>query len=191
MYNASHSPPAENAAPEKPVIPPSPEHILGRGAIESEKLASFLRKKNPAIEEPFAHEFSKIYIEEALLEGVNSDVAFSQMCLETGFFAFGGLVTPDMNNFAGLGSIGPGQEGERFPTPRIGVRAQIQHLKAYATEEPPNQPLVDTRYRWVRYGSAPTIHGLAGSWAADKEYGKKLKTILDNLYAAAYAVNDE
>jgi hypothetical protein len=167
-------------------VPSSPEFILGRGSIESEKLAEFLLIVNPEIGEPFAYDFAKIYVEEAAAEGVNHDVAFSQMCLETGFLSFGGLVKPDMNNFCGLGAIGPGYEGESFPSPQIGVRAQIQHLKAYATEEPPNRPLVDPRYRLVRYGSAPTIYELAGSWAMDREYGRKIKNILDNLYAVAY-----
>ncbi|MDR0663513.1 MAG: glucosaminidase domain-containing protein [Spirochaetaceae bacterium] len=167
-------------------IPASPEQILGRGTIKTEKLAEFLLMVNPEIEVPFAYDFAKLYVEEAAAEGVNHDVAFSQMCLETGFLSFGGLVKPDMNNYCGLGAIGPGQEGESFPSPQIGIRAQIQHLKAYATEEPPKQELVDPRYRWVRYGSAPTIYGLAGSWAVDKDYGKKIKNILDNLYAVAY-----
>ncbi|MDR2660000.1 MAG: glucosaminidase domain-containing protein [Spirochaetaceae bacterium] len=170
----------------KPSIPDSPEFILGRGSIDSEKLAEFLLIANPKIEKPFAKNFARLYVEEAAAEGVNHDIAFSQMCLETGFLSFGGLVKPDMNNFCGLGAIGPGQEGESFPSPQIGIRAQIQHLKAYATEEPPKQPLVDPRYRWVRYGSAQTIYELAGAWATDKDYGKKIKNILDNLYAAAY-----
>jgi hypothetical protein len=167
-------------------IPESPELILGRGSIGSDKLAEFLMTVNPRIEKPFAQKFAQLYVDEAAVEGVNHDVAFSQMCLETGFLSFGGLVKPDMNNFCGLGAIGPGQEGESFQSPQIGVRAQIQHLKAYATEEPLKQPLVDPRYRWVRYGSAPTIHELAGAWAVDRDYGKKIKNILDNLYASAY-----
>jgi hypothetical protein len=87
-----------------------------------------------------------------------------------------------MNNFCGLGAIGPGQNGERFPDPRTGVRAHIQHLKAYATDEPLKQTLVDPRYRWVRYGSAPKIQGLAGTWAVDKEYGNKISSLLERLY---------
>ena len=168
------------------MIPSSPESILGRGSVDSEKLAEFLLLVNPEVEAPFAYEFARLYVEEAAAEGVNHDIAFSQMCLETGFLSFGGLVKQEMNNFCGLGAIGPGNEGESFPSPQIGVRAQIQHLKAYATEEPPKLPLVDPRYRLVRYGSAPTIYELAGSWAVDREYGKKIKNILDNLYAAAY-----
>jgi hypothetical protein len=171
---------------ERAKIPESPELILGRGSIDSDKLAEFLLIVNPKIEKPFAKKFAQLYVDEAAMEGVNHDVAFSQMCLETGFLSFGGLVKPDMNNYCGLGAIGPGQEGESFPSPQIGIRAQIQHLKAYATEEPLKQPIVDPRYRWVRYGSAPTIYELAGAWAVDKDYGKKIKNILDNLYAAAY-----
>jgi hypothetical protein len=150
-------------------IPSAPELIMGRGRVESDALAAFLLAANPKIEGSFARRFARIYVDEAAAEGVNHDVAFSQMCLETGFLNFGGLVRPEMNNFAGLGAIGPGQEGECFPSAEIGVRAQIQHLKAYATEEPLNKPLVDTRYRLVRYGSAKTIHGLAGTWAADRD----------------------
>ncbi|MDR2842386.1 MAG: glucosaminidase domain-containing protein [Spirochaetaceae bacterium] len=173
--------------PQKPV-PSSPEMILGTGSVDSDKLAEFLIRFNPKIDRPFAHKFAEIYVEEAAAEGVNHDIAFSQMCLETGFLSYGGLVTPDMNNFCGLGSIGPGQEGEHFPSPEIGVRAQIQHLKAYATEEPPKREIVDPRRRWVRYGSATTIFGLAGAWAADREYGKKLKQILDALYANSFGL---
>jgi hypothetical protein len=109
------------------------------------------------------------------------------MCLETGFLSFGGLVKPDMNNFCGLGSTGPQAIGERFPSPRIGVRAQIQHLKAYATDKPPAQKVVDPRRHLVRAGSAPTIYLLAGSWAEDLEYGQKIKLILDRLYINSFA----
>jgi len=132
-----------------------------------------------------------MYVEEAAIEGVNHDMAFAQMILETGFLRFGGLVTPDMNNFAGLGSTGlPGPSGpERglvFPSPRIGVRAQIQHLKAYASEAPLNQELVNPRYRFVRRGSSPTIKGLAGTWAADPAYADKINAILERLYEFSF-----
>jgi hypothetical protein len=169
--------------PARPVV--TPDAILGSGKIHSRSLASFLLAANPALDKAFAEDFAALYVEEAAAEGINHDVAFSQMCVETGFLAYGGLVTPDMNNFCGLGSIGPGQPGERFPSPRIGIRAQIQHLKAYATSEPPKLALVDPRYHWVKQGSAPTIDALAGKWAADREYGVKIKHILERLYRSA------
>jgi hypothetical protein len=176
----------QEGEPERPRIPPVPEQILGEGLVGPEELAFFLRSSNPGAEPDFIEDLALFYIDEAAAEGVNHDIAFAQMCLETGFLRFGGLVTPDMNNFCGLGAIGPGQTGERFPSPRIGVRAQIQHLKAYATGEPLRGELVDPRYRWVRYGSAPTITGLAGTWAADREYAHKLRAILERLYQSAF-----
>jgi len=174
--------------PERIEKPPVPEYIMGRGLVLSQDLAGFLLAINPEAEQQFVEELSAIYGEEAAIEGVNHDVAFAQMCLETGFLRFGGLVTPDMNNFCGLGAIGPGQNGEIFPDPRTGVRAHIQHLKAYATDEPLNQELVDPRYRWVRYGSSPTISGLAGTWAADRNYAEKITSILQRLYGFVYEI---
>jgi hypothetical protein len=158
---------------------------MGQGLIKQEDLAAFLLANNAAIKPDFVKDLAGYYIKEAVAEGVNHDVAFSQMCLETGYLRFGNLVTPDMNNFCGLGSIGPGQPGERFPNPQTGVRAHIQHLKGYATEEPLRQELVDPRYKWVKKGSAPDIHGLTGKWAADPNYDGKISGILVRLYDMA------
>ncbi|MDR1445235.1 MAG: glucosaminidase domain-containing protein [Treponema sp.] len=179
------SPPEQPETPIRP-IPAIPFRILGAGLVAPEALSGFLLSVNPGAGENFSAELANFYAEEADIEGVNHDVAFAQMCLETGFLRYGNLVTADMNNFCGLGAIGEEQRGERFDEPRIGVRAHIQHLKAYATEEPPRQDLVDPRYRWVRYGSAPTIYGLAGTWAADREYAEKIKDVLEMLYTFVY-----
>ena len=171
---------------EAPVVRPAPteipENILGKGYIPPATLALFLVNANPRVDRRFAEQLAQLYVDEAALEGVNSDVAFSQMCLETGFFRFGNLVTEDMHNYCGLGSLGAGQPGLSFPTPQLGVRAHIQHLKGYATVEGLHQAQVDPRYRYIRYGSAPTIYALAGRWASDKEYGKKIAGILNRLY---------
>jgi hypothetical protein len=155
---------------------------MGKGLVDPHTLAAFLVSVNSAAEKAFVRDLAAFYVEEGAAEGVNHDAAFAQMCLETGFLRFGGLVKPEMNNFCGLGSIGPGQPGEKFPNPRIGVRAHIQHLKAYASTEALNRELVDPRYRWVRYGTAPEIRGLAGTWAADPEYAEKINRILTRLY---------
>jgi hypothetical protein len=186
MRNKKNIPVA--APPEflpKPVEEPVP--IMGSGKASPEALSAFLLKHNPALGKPFTDAFAVFYVDEARIEGVNADVAFAQMCVETGFLSFRGQVTPDMNNFAGLGTTGPGVNGERFPTPQIGVRAQIQHLKAYATAEPLKGELVDPRYKWVKYGSAPTVAALSGKWAADKNYGRKIQSMLERLYAFSEA----
>ena len=179
------------ASPERPA-PLVPERttpsihrpLLGRGRVEAEKLAAFLLGVNADADGDFVERLARLYVEEAALEGVDHDVAFAQMCLETGFLRYGGLVTYDMNNFCGLGAIGPEKTGERFPTPQMGVRAQIQHLKGYATSDPLNQELVDPRYRYVNHGSAPTIEKLSGSWAADRGYAEKIVDILRRIYNA-------
>ena len=171
---------------ENPDIPPIPEYIMGQGLVPEETLSEFLLFFNPMAEE-FADELVKLYVEEAAAEGVNYDAAFAQMLLETGFLRYGGLVIPEMNNFCGLGAIGPGQEGEWFPDPRTGVRAHIQHLKAYASDEPLNRELVDPRSVWVRFGSSPKINGLSGTWAADPAYGDKINGILRRLYEFSFS----
>jgi hypothetical protein len=177
--------PEPAAAPERTTDPFVNQPLLGFGRLDAEKLADFLLKMNNDVDPEFVKNLSRFYVEEARLEGIDHDVAFAQMCLETGFLRYGGLVTADMNNFCGLGSTGPGHPGERFPSPQLGVRAQIQHLKGYATTDPLNLELVDPRYRYVRYGSAPTIEGLAGTWAVDRLYAGKIADILRRLYASA------
>jgi hypothetical protein len=183
----------EREVPERPELAAVPERvpeeelsislpILGRGRQSAEQMAAFLVSENALADPKFAVELAGLYIKESAVEGVNHDVAFSQMCLETGFLRFGGLVGPDQNNFSGLGATGPGEPGLRFPNPQIGVRAQVQHLKGYATDEALNQDLVDPRYRYVRYGAAPTLEHLAGTWAADQGYAHKIVDIMKRLY---------
>ncbi|MDR1306037.1 MAG: glucosaminidase domain-containing protein [Treponema sp.] len=185
---AEESPVPDTAIPEKAaaditvneIRPPRP--ILGTGKTEPELLLAFLLDENKNTDRTFAEQLVGLYIAEAETEGINHDIAFAQMCLETGFLRFGGLVRPEMNNFCGLGSIGPGEPGEQFPTVQIGVRAHIQHLKAYATDLPLAGELVDPRYRFVRPGSSPAVQGLAGTWAADKLYAEKIEAILARMY---------
>lgn len=163
-----------------------PKYIMGKGYITDENMAAYLARNNPRINPAETRELAKYYVEEAAAEGVNHDIAFAQMCLETGFLRFGGDVKPWQNNFAGLGAIGNGEPGLAFPDPRTGVRAQIQHLKAYGSEDPLNGELVNPRFRFVRRGCAPTIDGLAGTWAADKSYSDKIASILQRLYEFAF-----
>lgn len=160
-----------------------PVNIMGKSRIDEKRMVAFFMENKPSADRAKVARMARYYAEESKVEGVNADVAFIQMCLETGFLSFRGLVTEDMNNFCGLGSIGPGQPGNSFPDERTGVRAHVQHLKAYASSEPLSGPPTDPRYKYVNpKGKAPTIHGLAGTWAADREYGTKLNALLIRLY---------
>ena len=170
-----------------PVEQPSEESaawsIMGEGGMTADRLVSFLLENNPDADSARVVLLASLYIEEAAAEGVNSDVAFVQMCHETGFLRFGGLVTEEMNNFCGLGSTGPGNPGLRFPDERTGVRAHIQHLKAYGSTDSLNLGQVDPRFGLVSpRGRSPDIFGLAGTWAADRQYGLRLADLLESLY---------
>lgn len=166
------------------VTKPCSRNLLGEGIKNENQLAEFFLSHNPGYDKSKIKKMAAIYIEESRMENINSDAAFVQMCLETGFLKFGNLVTPEMNNFCGLGAISAGQPGEYFPDVQTGIRAHIQHLQAYATpaEVSLHNPLVDPRYSWPHKAkNAKTVFDLAGNWAADKDYGNKLDGLLSEL----------
>lgn len=158
--------------------------LLAKGKLNSKQLAKFFLSKNLSFSQNEINEFAQIYITEAKIEGINSDVAFAQMCLETGFLRFGGLVTKEMNNFCGLGSMNEENPGCVFNSKKDGIRAHIQHLQAYATSENvelKNQ-LIDPRYNWVHKTKlVDDIFGLSGTWATDKNYGNKIDKLLNEM----------
>ncbi len=156
--------------------------IMGKGRLNAVTLADFLTKNNPKVSFTEAKKIARLYIEESITEGVNYDVAFSQMCLETGFLRYDGQVHSRQNNFCGLGVTGNGTQGLTFPTERIGIRAHIQHLKAYASTAALHNKVVDTRFRFVHRGSIKSINDLTGKWASDKQYGHKIHSLLNRLY---------
>lgn len=160
------------------------DRIIGHGNTSDVQLMMFLKanNENALIQFP---DVPKLYREEAAVEGVNHDIAFCQMCLETNYLNFGGDVKSTQNNFAGLGAIGGGAQGASFASARLGVRAQIQHLKAYASTEPILQDIVDPRFRFVTRGIAPLVSQLSGRWAADLQYGDKIMALVRRLYESS------
>ena len=170
------------------VTPPVREEcsreLLGTGIKNQEQLVKFFMNHKPDADKERVERLAEFYIEEAAIEGINSDVAFVQMCHETGFLGFGNLVLPEMNNFCGLGAMDADHPGEYFESEQIGVRAHIQHLQAYATtaDVELNQELVDPRYSWPHKAKlAHTVHDLAKNWATDPDYGIKLDSLLSEL----------
>lgn len=168
---------------------PSPTFHISRKLLDAPRLtptelADFFMTQNQDIEYQRIFVIAHYYFFEAQKENINSTVAFAQMCLETGFLRFGNLVTPEMNNFCGLGSTDAEHPGVSFPTARLGIRAHIQHLQAYATTEDVllHEELVDPRYDWVHKTKyVETIQGLAGTWATDKNYADKIDRILQQM----------
>ena len=123
-------------------------------------------------------EFCEIIYEEATDENVKPEVVFGQAMKETGYLQFGRDVQIEQFNFAGLGATGNGVHGNSFANIREGIRAQVQHLKAYASKDSLNHDCVDVRFGYVNRGSAPYVEWLGikenpnkAGWAASSEYG--------------------
>ncbi len=155
---------------------------MGRGDASATQMVELFCSVNKKINRRAVEKFAAIYIQECAAEGVNHDVAFVQMCLETNWLRFGGQVDKRQNNFCGLGAVDGGAVGASFKTPRLGVRAQVQHLKAYGSKEPLNRVNIDPRFSLVKRGCAPTISGLTKRWASDPKYHIKLDQLLNRLY---------
>ena len=191
-HNATHN--AKHSAKHS-TKPASPEllsrdkisrNIAGEGIKDAGQLYAFFLETNPYADKAQLSRLCRYYVEESRAEGINSDCAFVQMCLETGFLQFGNLVTPEMHNYCGLGATGGDNRGVSFDTERLGVRAHVQHLHAYATTEDKTlkRDLIDPRYGFVKpRGKSPTIAGLSGTWAADPDYAIKLEQLLVRLEA--------
>jgi hypothetical protein len=167
-----------------PVCPGQFDRIMGQGKTSEVQLMMFLKANNENALTQFP-DLPKLYREEASIEGVNYDIAFSQMCVETNFLRFGGDLKPSQNNFGGLGGVGGEADGAAFPSARIGVRGQIQHLKAYASLEPLVQEVVDPRFSFVTRGIAPLVGQLSGRWSADVQYGDRILAVVRRLYESA------
>ena len=130
--------------------------IFGEPELTAADLDNFVKQINPQ-----APQVGQFYVEFGRMLGIRGDIAFAQAVLETGFFRY---IPIEQNNFAGIGAVGGGELGHFFSSPE-GVRAQIEHLWAYATKQPlPIQP-VDPRFYMVRRGCAPTWEALGGKWA--------------------------
>ena len=170
--------------------------ISGESEASIDAMADFYKKSNKKYpQEIYAskgatniEEFCQIYDEEATAEGIRAEVAFCQAMKETGWLQFGGDVKASQCNFAGIGATGGGVSGASFKDVRTGVRAQIQHLKAYANTLPLNNACVDPRFKYVKRGSAPYVEWLGKNanpngvgWAPAANYGTSIVQMMNKL----------
>lgn len=162
--------------------------IMGQAQASIEQMRAYIKKVNPKAPESVLA-MIPLYITEGALEDVRGDVAFAQSCLETGNFTFkDSAVTLDQNNFCGMGVTSTGVKGSSFKTPKEGIRAQMQHLKAYACDDALEQRCIDPRFTYVKRSCAPYVEWLGiqenpsgAGWASGKGYGTKILNILSNI----------
>ncbi len=166
--------------------------IMGASTVSARQLVTYYQgtgKTYPQIYSDLGvdlESFVDLYLKEAQAEGVRAEVAFAQAMLETGHLQFGKDVKVEQFNFAGLGATGGGVPGFDFskaygndPTGlQMGIRAHIQHLKCYASDQALKQDNVDPRWNDKLRRRALSVEELAGTWAADLGYAPKVKNII-------------
>lgn len=166
--------------------------IMGNAAATAEQMQAYLKKKNPSVAQSVL-DMVPLYLSEGKAEGVRGDIAFAQSCLETGNFTFSGsAVTLSQNNFCGMGVTSNGMKGNSFDTPQLGIRAQVQHLKAYASTDALKNACIDPRFKYVTRGCAEYVEWLGQKenpdgkgWAAGAGYGEKILSILKGILGMA------
>jgi peptidoglycan hydrolase CwlO-like protein len=139
----------------------------------------------------------QLYMEEGKAEHVRPELAFAQSIIETG--SFGNALD---SNYAGIGACDSCQGEPGFPTPRDGVRGQIQLLRNYADPtsraanlaNPPsptiygNDPVAAARLydTFFAKGRTPTWNAMGnGNWATDPGYAQKVLTVYFQMVSFA------
>lgn len=168
--------------------------IRGSGSTNIQQMMNYYNSRTtyPSFyagsDAPTLRDFCQMYIDECNAEGINPEVAFVQAMKETNFLRYTGDVRIEQYNFAGIGATGGGVQGNAFPNVRTGIRAQVQHLKAYATSEALVNPCVDPRYTYVQKGSAPYVQWLGirenptgAGWATAVNYGYSIVDMIRSM----------
>ena len=168
--------------------------IMNSNTTTVSQMAAFFRGKgktfNSSTYGMTLEQFCQLYLEEASAEGVDALVAFSQAIIETGYFASSKSL--NQFNFCGLGATDGGAAGANFNTSefgattaervRMGIRAHIQHLKAYGSTQPLNNTCIDPRFHLVSRGCAVNVEDLGnGKWATDPDYASKILNIMNQV----------
>ena len=168
--------------------------IMGKSSVSVESMAKLFTSTGYAYPSQIysqkgasdISEFCELVVSAASSEGVRPEVVFAQAMLETGWLQFGGSVSVDQCNFAGLGATGSQVKGASFDSVYQGLLAQTQHLKGYATNTSLTNTCVDPRYQVLvdrgLLGVAPCLEDLNGLWAVPGDgYGQRISKLIDRL----------
>ena len=157
--------------------------VIGPNTLTADQMVAWFDSQNyrPRLSNTSVPELAQMYLEEGAAEGVRGDFVFAQAVVETGGFS-----AADDNNYSGLGWCDGCARGIVFPTPRDGIRGQIQLLLNYADSGPRpanlHNPLSPYVWRsaaafdsYFAKGWAPTWSDMGhGNWATDPNYAGKV-----------------
>lgn len=195
VYSALASLPGMTAWAQVPTtdLPASPDSIQGSAIATKEQAWPWLSANG-------AHDQTYGWVDlvwmwgEAV--GIRPDLMLAQEMFETGWGHFGGIVTPEHYNVAGIKVSEPSdadlpEDFESFDSWSEGVRAHANHLAAYCGATPvlgPNGEPVHDRYYVVTSlpwaGTVEATDGLAGTWSTRSDYAQVLhESFLDPLRA--------
>ncbi len=107
--------------------------IMGDSELTGEEIAAWFDARGVHYQlsgDTTIADLAGMFVEEGQAEHVRGDIAFAQAILETGSFGHA-----RDNNYGGIGACDSCNGEITFPTPRDGVRGQIQMLRNFADPE--------------------------------------------------------
>jgi hypothetical protein len=172
--------------------------VMGDSVLTAAQLAAWYRStgRSPKLAPGTTIDsLAQLYIEEGAAEHVRGDVAFAQSIVETASFSVAAG-----NNYSGIGVCDSCTGGYAFPTPRDGVRAQIQLLRSYADggsrasnlAHPPSPALYGSDPARAAHlydtfflkGKVPLWNLMGnGNWATSKTYARSVLTTYSEMLA--------
>lgn len=167
--------------------------VMGTSNVTAAEMAGWFHSKGTGGSATVpVQQLAQHFLDEGAAEGVAGDLAFVQAMLETGWLRFSARMPRHHNNFSGIGAVDSGSSSAAFPSAELGVRAQIQHLRAYADPSVNvftlHRPLIDPRFDLVDKGTAPGWGDFGrGVWATDPGYSARIHQLYDSLLAWADA----
>jgi N-acetylmuramoyl-L-alanine amidase/PKD repeat protein len=161
--------------------------IIGYTEVTVDQLVSLFVARN-STKVDWARRLALIYIQYGKVFNIRADVAWAQMCHETGFLEYTGDVKPEQNNFCGLGATGGGVPGNSFATEELGIIAHYAHLAWYFYPSHVNQyctTTYDPRHFGTghyKYTGDTSIGFLNGRWAPGATYTDKILLYSNKIY---------
>ena len=160
-------------------------NLIGSGTLTRENVVGFVkaRTRHPVIPESEITKLINLYIEEALYEEVNHDIAIAQMLYMTR--VLGNSTYIETNNYAGLIPVQGRWDGS-FETMLLGVRAHIQHLRGYARDNLNRAVNVNPRWNQISdfRGTITTLDELYQKWSSNPAvYKENIDKMLSELYS--------
>ena len=196
---ANGEPPKPPKPPEPKPEPPETGRISARTTLLSPPRASREQLEGHMLARPHGdytdanvRAILKRYVSVSQKAGLDPLLVVSQMVLETGNLTSFWSQVPRRNP-AGIGVTGEPGAGISFSSWDKAVRAHVGRLLAYAlpqgSETEAQRALIEEALEVRplpadRRGIAPTLKGLAGTWAADTKYAGKIARVANEIRAA-------